>query len=304
MLRRFLIAVAAVATLGLGGSAIAGSLDLGGVPASSLHGSKNVPNQSIGHLSLKNHIVNCQKLSYDVLRSLPSCNGGNPRPPYPVSGSGPAGPAGPKGATGAAGKDGTNGTNGVDGKDGKSCESVILDSKTASIQEGNPCQGPRGYKGEPGAPGANAPGVVVTHVTGPDSNVCGGDWANDDYTRTLQFLPQSDGSITVIRTYNGTFTTIAGASAPNGPCNNDQVGGVTGTFTGFDVVSVTGGYFNPGATCADPCTGSAMVAAFFPGGTLNGPVNGWEYHYDAGTNGTWVNADAVVRGGNSGNITG
>ena len=111
--------------------------------------------------------------------------------------------------------------------------------------------------------------MVVTHVTGLDSSHCGGDWANDNYNRTLQFIPQDDGTIQVVRTYNGTFTTIAGVSQPNpaGSCPGPlQTGGVTGTFTGFDVVVVTGGVFTPNATCPDPCTTTAMLATFFPAG--------------------------------------
>jgi hypothetical protein len=58
--------------------------------------------------------------------------------------------------------------------------------------------------------------VVATHVTGRDSSHCSPDfWANDDYTRTLQFIPQDNGTIQVVRTYKGTFTTIAGSSQPN-----------------------------------------------------------------------------------------
>ncbi len=153
--------------------------------------------------------------------------------------------------------------------------------------------------------------MVVTHVTGPDSSVCGGDWANDDYKRTLQFIPQNDGTIQVVRTYDGTFTTIAGVSQPDpvGGCPGPlQTGGVTGTFTGFDVVVVTGGVFTPNATCPDPCTTPAMLATFFPtgGGTLpasSAVSGGLEYQYDAGANGHWVNR-SPVRGGNIGNITG
>jgi hypothetical protein len=156
--------------------------------------------------------------------------------------------------------------------------------------------------------------VVVTHASGPDSSVCGGDWANDDYQRTLQFIPQDDGTIQVVRFYDGTFTTIAGASqpAPVGGCPGpQQTGGVTGTFKGFDVVFVTGGVFTPNATCPDPCTTGAMLATFFPagggaaGGTLtaNKQGDGFEFQYDAGANGKWVNR-SVPRGGNFGNING
>ena len=84
--------------------------------------------------------------------------------------------------------------------------------------------------------------MVVTHVTGGDSSVCGNDWANDDYTRTLQFIPQDDGTIQIVRSYNGTFTTIPDVSQPDPPdgCPGpQQTGGVTGTLTGFDVVVVT-----------------------------------------------------------------
>ena len=150
----------------------------------------------------------------------------------------------------------------------------------------------------------------MTHVTGPDSSHCGGNWANDDYTRTLQFIPQDNGTIQVVRTYDGTFTTIAGAPQPNpAACPGTlQTGGVTGTFKGFDTLFVTGGVFTPNATCPDPCTTAAMLATFFPagGGAVagTGTVNeGWEYQYDAGANGPWVNR-SPARGGDIGNITG
>ena len=143
-------------------------------------------------------------------------------------------------------------------------------------------------------------------MTGGDSNVCGPDWANDSYTRTLQFIMRADGTIDVLRTYKGTFTTIAGASRPNDhSCNSVQVGGKVGTFTGTDVVTVTGGHFYPDATCADNCTSDAMLAAFFHGGTpvATRAVNhGWEYHYDLGAE-TMIQADAASRGGNEGDIT-
>jgi Collagen triple helix repeat (20 copies) len=203
--------------------------------------------------------------------------------------AGAAGPQGSKGDKGDAGMNGTNGTSGLKGDTGWKGD------------KGAP--GTDGKNGTDGTNGVDAPGVVTTHVTGGDSSVCGPDWANDTYTRTLTFVPQDNGTINVIRTYDGTFTTIAGASAPSGPCNSDQVGGVTGTFTGYDVVVVTGGHFFPNATCAANCTSDAMMAAFFPGATRT-IDNGWEYHYDAGTHGAWINADSVSRGGNSGNIAG
>jgi hypothetical protein len=190
--------------------------------------------------------------------------------------TGHVGMTGPKGDQGAAG---TNGTNGLPGA--------------------------KGDIGAIGAAGTSAGYTVVTHVTGLDSNVCGDNWANDDYTRTLSFTMRPDGSIDVLRVYSGTFTTIAGASTPNGACSTHQVGGQVGSFTGTDVVTVTGGHFYPNATCAANCTSDAMMAAFFHGGS---PVatraisNGWEYHYDLGAE-TMIQADATNRGGNEGDIT-
>jgi hypothetical protein len=161
--------------------------------------------------------------------------------------------------------------------------------------------------------------VVVTHITsGRDFGHCGSSqmgtqWANLSYTRTLQFIPQNDGSIQVVRSYNGTFTTLAGSPTPNPPTcpGTPQTGGVTGTFTGYDVVVVTGGVFHPEATCPDPCITSTMVATFFPaeGGpaaasTIN---NGWEYQYRTASNGVWINRSPggpPARGGDMGNING
>jgi Collagen triple helix repeat (20 copies) len=207
-------------------------------------------------------------------RNTSKCKRGEQKIALPRGLRGPRGPQGPAGPQGAAG-----------------------------------APGPAGAKGDPGPAGRSAPGVVVTHSSGPDSSHCGGNWANDDYTRTLQFIPQDNGTIQVVRTYDGTFTTIAGAHQPNpSPCPGpDQTGGVTGTFKGFDVMVVTGGVFTPNATCPDPCTTAAILATFFParGGlvatsTVN---NGWEYQYDTSANGFWVNRSGP-RGLDIGNIIG
>jgi Collagen triple helix repeat (20 copies) len=199
-----------------------------------------------------------------------------PRGVRGVRGVGTTGPQGPKG------DNGTNGTNGA--------------------------PGPKGDTGPTGPAGLSVPGVVETHVTGADSSHCGGNWANDDYIRTLQFIPQLDGTVQVVRSYDGIFTTIAGASQPNPtPCPGPpQTGGVTGTLTGFDVQVVTGGVFTPDAICPDPCTTAAELATFFPargGPAATATVPEFEYQYDAGANGFWVNR-AANRGGDIGNITG
>jgi hypothetical protein len=212
------------------------------------------------------------------------------------------GKQGAKGAPGAKGAIGATGATGATGAPGA-----------------NGAAGPPGPKGDPGTPGLSVPNVVVTHITsGRDFGHCGSSqmgtqWANLSYTRTLQFIPQNDGSIQVVRSYDGTFTTLAGSPTPNPPTcpGTPQTGGVTGTFTGYDVVVVTGGVFHPEATCPDPCITSTMVATFFPaeGGpaaasTIN---NGWEYQYRTAANGVWINRSPggpPARGGDIGNING
>jgi hypothetical protein len=213
-------------------------------------------------------------------RNTSKCKRGEQKIALPRGLRGPRGPQGPAGAQGTAGAPGPAGPAGANGD-----------------------------KGDPGPAGISAPGVVVTHSGALDSSHCGGDWANDDYTRTLQFIPQDDGRIQVVRTYDGTFTTIAGSSQPNPPtCPGPlQTGGLTGTFKGFDVLLVTGGVFTPNAICPDPCTTAAILATFFPAGGgaqgTGGVTNGWEYQYDAGGGDIWVNR-STPRGGDFGNITG
>jgi hypothetical protein len=241
-------------------------------------------NQTLGDLKLANCHKGFKPIAWNIrgprgLRGVSS-----------VGKQGPPGPAGPAGAPGAQGSQGPQGP-----------------------------KGDKGDKGDPGSPGLSVPNVVVTHITsGRDFGHCGSSqmgtqWANLNYNRTLQFIPQNDGSIQVVRSYDGTFTTLAGAPTPNPPScpGTPQTGGVTGTFTGYDVVVVTGGVFHPEATCPDPCVTSTMVATFFPaeGGpaaasTIN---NGWEYQYRTAANGTWINRSPggpPARGGDLGNING
>jgi collagen triple helix repeat protein len=266
---------------------------LAGVTGASSQGSKSSA-VSQGKLGVRNGVIyGCvethgSKQTLGDLK-LANCHKGfkaiawNIRGPKGARGVGTPGPQGPQGPQGSQGAQGSQGPAGL--------------------------KGDKGDKGDPGSPGLSVPGVVVTHVTGLDSSHCGGNWANDNYNRTLQFIPQDNGTIQVVRTYNGTFTTIAGSSQPNpASCPGTlQAGGVAGTITGFDTLIVTGGVFTPNATCPDPCTTPAMLATFFPagGGTAGtGSVtNGWEYHYDTAANGHWVNR-SVVRGGDIGNING
>jgi hypothetical protein len=236
---------------------------------------------AVGNRQIKFGSVSCGKLSADLVAAI--CTG---KPGAP----GTPGAPGAKGNSGSKGDNGGNGGNGGNGSKGDGGAS-----------------GNNGHDGSNGADGSNAPGFVVTHVTGGDSSACGSqlDWATDTYTRTLQFVPQADGSVNVLRSYTGTFVTIAGVPGPAEPCAVLQGGSVTGTFTGYDVVQVIGGNYTPEAKCPALCTTIAMLDAFFPGynATSGVTANAWDYHYNAGSHGTWVNA-SPYHGGNSGTIAG
>ena len=253
---------------------------------SAFAGSQRIHAGKILCVELRGNLETRRDVKY---RTSSSCKAHEQKIALPRGLKGPRGPQGPAGAQGTAGAPGPAGPAGA-----------------------------KGDRGDPGSPGLSVPNVVVTHITsGRDFGHCGGQmgtqWANLSYTRTLQFIPQNDGSIQVVRSYNGTFTTVAGAPTPNPPtCPGPlQTGGVTGTFTGYDVVVVTGGVFHPEATCPDPCITSTMVATFFPaeGGPAGASTinNGWEYQYRTAANGTWINRSPggpPARGGDLGNING
>jgi hypothetical protein len=110
-------------------------------------------------------------------------------------------------------------------------------------------------------------------VTTTDNGSCGSPWANDVIQRTFAVKKNEDGSYTLTRFDRGTFTTLAGVSP--GAC--DTTGnhghtvraGVTGKFVGYLRGTVTGGTFNPNATCAAGTNcgfTDAFVTTFFGGG--------------------------------------
>ena len=229
-----LLAVAAFVLLATG--------TLVGVTGASSHGSK-ASAVSQGKLGIRNGVIYACVETHGNNQTLGDLKLANCHKGFKAIAWNIRGPKGPKGARGAA----TPGPAGPQGPQGS--------------------KGDKGDKGDPGSPGLSVPNVVVTHITsGRDFGHCGSSqmgtqWANLSYTRTLQFIPQNDGSIQVVRSYNGTFTTLAGAPTPNPPTcpGPPQTGGVTGTFTGYDVVVVTGGVFHPEATCPDPCIRVALL---------------------------------------------
>jgi hypothetical protein len=268
----------ALATLTTG-IAIAANSDEG-VPTKSLNGVKHAVKKdgslkpgAVGHRQLKNNVISCQKLVPDLQRKV--CGGLTGAPGTP----GAPGANGAKGETGAPGASGAAGVAGPIGDEGP--------------------------QGNPGAPGTAAFGSYsFPGTTSEDSSVCGGNWALDTFDRYFQIIPKADSTFEVVRTYvNGSFVTLAGDSPNDSACGapgDDIPAGITGEFHGYDVLVVTGGEYNPTATCGAGCTTTQFCAAFFPGASC-GVGTSWEYHYTTTSNGSWRNADAS-RGGNTGNI--
>lgn len=164
-------------------------------------------------------------------------------------------------------------------------------------------QGPAGATGAPGASGVNNPLVFGPYTTtgDPDSNVCGGNWATDAFTRTYIVTPQSNGSFDVTEVFKGSFVTIAGAAEPNdSACTTSQTGGVTGVFYGDYALNLAApADFNPNATCAGSCSTASFFSTFFNGAAEPGSY-AWEFYYTTPHNGSWQNTDH----GNTGEITG
>jgi hypothetical protein len=110
---------------------------------------------------------------------------------------------------------------------------------------------------------------VTISTVSDDHGSCGNVWATDTLKRTLIVKANENGSFRVTRRDRGTFVTKAGQSP--GACDTTGrhghlvVAGVTGKFEGFLRGTVTGGTFNPNATCDAACasTTPTLIAAFF-----------------------------------------
>lgn len=142
--------------------------------------------------------------------------------------------------------------------------------------------------------------------TSPDSGTCGNDWANDTFERHFTVNPNKP-NVVEEQFKNGSFVTVAGASP--GACQNGNNGktvgaGVQGKTHGEFTIVVTGGTYNPNATCTNvTCGTTAGFIATVYGPTANYDIPTFLVHYSAGRNGEWKNASAD-RGGNQGDITG
>ena len=145
-----------------------------------------------------------------------------------------------------------------------------------------------------------------------DSGTCGPDWATDTYKRVFDAstTPNPDSTYTVTESFiAGRFVTVAGPS-PNGCDAATGTGGtigagVTGSFNGTFQVVITGGTFNPDATCDTGCdtTKHFVATVYGAAATYDTPIFQFTYH----ANGPgliqreWFNADAG-QGGNHGDI--
>jgi hypothetical protein len=112
------------------------------------------------------------------------------------------------------------------------------------------------------------------HTFGPydvvtdDHGSCGNAWAVDTEKRTFTVKRNRDGSYRVTRNDRGTFLTNAGQSP--GACETKGkhgatvLAGVEGKFRGFLRGTVTGGTFDPNATCPAHCGFTDVwIATFF-----------------------------------------
>jgi hypothetical protein len=111
-------------------------------------------------------------------------------------------------------------------------------------------------------------------ITVPDHGTCHNVWATDTSKRTWSIKPNGNGTFRVGRQDKGTFVTLMGQSP--GACDTTGKHGhlvnaaVHGKFRGYLRGTVSGGTFNPNATCNAACVGdtAAFIAAYFPGGTF------------------------------------
>lgn len=156
--------------------------------------------------------------------------------------------------------------------------------------------------------GANTKGPYNGAST--DSGTCGADWANDTFKRKFDVTDNGDTTFTLREDFiAGKFVTIAGVSPGacevGSPHGATVAGGIKGEFNGFISGLVTGGIYNPDATCADPCTGGSYVAAFFgPTAVWAGSTFDFDYHANGAGKllfSRWQNASAD-QGGNQGDI--
>jgi hypothetical protein len=104
-------------------------------------------------------------------------------------------------------------------------------------------------------------------VVTDDHGSCGNAWALDAEKRRFSIHKNADGTYRLIRLDRGTFLTNAGQSP--GACETSKHGhtvlaGVKGRFHGYLRGTISGGTFNPNATCPADCGFTDVwIATFF-----------------------------------------
>lgn len=145
-----------------------------------------------------------------------------------------------------------------------------------------------------------------------DSGTCGPDWATDTYKRVFVASTTADvaGTYTVTESFiAGRFVTMAGSSP--GACETPETAdgtiraGVTGTFNGTFTIVVSGGTFDPAATCEAGCDTTAGFVSTVYGAAATYDIPSFAFDYHANGPGLlardWHNASAD-QGGNTGDI--
>ena len=151
---------------------------------------------------------------------------------------------------------------------------------------------------------------LTTAVTTPDSGTCGNSWATDTLKRSYFVRKNTDGSYRLFALDRGMFTTAAGQSP--GACETGDshhgatvTAGITGRVGGFVASTITGGTFNPNATCATVCNRAAFISAFF-GSSAHETVDKFVFVYVAKDPALikhmWVNAGNATTSNNHGDI--
>jgi hypothetical protein len=106
-------------------------------------------------------------------------------------------------------------------------------------------------------------------VVTTDNGSCGAPWASDTVMRTFDVKDNHDGTFRLTRFDRGIFTTLAGVSPgaceKTGEHGKTVRAGVTGKLVGFLRGTVTGGTFNPNATCTTANCGftDTFLSTFF-----------------------------------------
>ncbi len=155
-------------------------------------------------------------------------------------------------------------------------------------------------------PAVRTYGPFATDSEG-DTGSCGNDWANESFSRLFKARtsPNPDGRYSATEYFlKGSFVTVAGPSP--GGCGGGSGGrvgaGIKGHMHGSVAIVVSGGKYDPTATCdASMCGATDDFVNTVYGDAATYDASSFEYRYTTAGHGSWTNASAD-RGGNQGDI--